>query len=104
MIETDIRLNAVFEQAVHQPVIKIQSLFIDDAVTFRQDARPGCGKTIRLQAYLSHQAYIFLPAVIVIDRCIPVLVIGDLSRCVRKGIPYRGTFSVLIPSPFDLVG
>jgi hypothetical protein len=54
MIERSIRLDLVFEQAIHNAVVKIEASLIDLSASVRQNARPRNRKAILAQPQLFH--------------------------------------------------
>ena len=77
VIEGNHRLNIMRQQFIDQIAIKLHACFINLAAPGGQQARPGDGKAIALQAHLGHQRHVFAKTVIVID--------GDIA-----GGPFKG--------------
>ncbi len=68
VIERYERLDARFEQTIHQFAVEIKTFLINLTASGGQDAGPRDRKAIGLQADLLHQADVFFPAVVVVIR------------------------------------
>ena len=96
--------DAVFQQAVDQPVIERCARFIHFAGTFRQDPRPGYGEPVVPDPVLCHQGHIFLIPVIMVAGGFPVGPVQDLPGQGAVFVPDARAFSVLVPGALDLEG
>src|SRR5262245_23069493 len=96
-------LVAPSDQLVHQAVVEIEALRVWLTGPGRKDARPGDGKPIRVRAEVLHQRHVFLVSMIVIVCDVAGIVVLDVARRVRVGVPNRGALAILIPRAFDLV-
>src|SRR5262245_1576354 len=104
MVQSGIWLDAVGEDFVDQPIIKIEAFWIGRASSVRKDARPCNGEAIGLGAQRLHQLDVFLVPVVVVVGDVTRALIGDLSGRVRKAIPNRWASTVLVDGAFDLIG
>jgi hypothetical protein len=91
------------EQLVHQAVVKVESPGIRFSVAFGKNPRPGNGKTVSLDAQVSHQCDIFSVTVIVVTGDVAGLRALDLVWGVSKGVPDRRRSSIFRNSTLNLI-
>jgi len=93
----------LFEAQIDQLVIEIQTLLVHLIHGSRENPCPGDGETIGFQAHFRHQADIFLHAMVMVDRDIPVCVFEGGAGYFHEFIPDRRAFAVLVPCAFHLI-
>src|SRR5258708_25520724 len=104
MIKRHERLYSVRDQLVEKPVVKIQTLRIRLAGSFRKNPGPGNRKTIGFCAERLHQLNVLLVAAIAVARLVGIAAVGDVAGDVRVTVPDRWAPSVFVDRAFDLVG
>ena len=88
MIEQYPGFYAQFQTAVNHPVIKIDALLIDFANSFRENPRPGKGKSEDIKIQILYHANILAIVMIKSIGDIRVVSIFDfVGLVVRKGVP-----------------
>ena len=100
--ERDPRSHVPLQQGVDQPVVEIQSGFID-GMPIRQDARPAYGQAVGVGPQVGDQADIFVVSVVVVTSAVSAVVVEHGTWLVAEGIPNAGSAAVRIRGALDLV-
>lgn len=74
-------------QLVDEAIVEVEAFGVRRSGSLRKDARPGDGETIGVGADALHQRHVLLVAVIVVVGDVTRVVILDLARRVRVGVP-----------------
>src|SRR5436190_11052357 len=104
MIKRRIGLDAVFQELIDQTVIEIEPFWIGRADAVGEDARPGDGEAICLDAERLDQLHILLVAMIMFVGAVAIAVVADPARRVRERVPDRWAAAVFVDGALDLVG
>jgi len=104
MKERAVGFDAVRFQFIDEAFVKRDSFLVWRSGALREDSRPSDGKTIDFGSERFQKFYVFFAAVIIIIGDISRLVVCDLPRNVREGVPDRRPSAVLVNAAFDLVG
>ena len=94
--------DAVGEQFINQPVVVVQPLRIRGAGPFREHARPGDGKAVRLYAERLHQLNILFVERVLRRADQRDVVVGDGAGLSAEIQPVRRPRVVRFKMPFDL--
>ena len=103
VIERGERRDARLQQLIDQTVVEVETSRVWRARALREDARPGDGEAVRVRTDRPHQRHVLLVPMVVIVGDIAGVVVLDVARLMRVGVPNRRTLAVLIPGAFDLV-
>jgi hypothetical protein len=98
------RLDAIFQQRIHQPAVKIDSRLVDSPNALRQHARPRDTEAIRRYTQFAYELHVVHIAAVVVARRVTVVAARDLARLVRKPMPDAGSRTVSKRRAFDLIG
>jgi hypothetical protein len=98
------RFDAMRQQGIDQTVIEGQSRLVDGVPAIGQHARPTDREAVGLQAQFGHQGDILAEPVVMIDGHVAGAALEGAARLLAERIPDRGTFPVLVPGSFDLIG
>src|SRR3954447_15886207 len=80
-------LNAMLQQRVDKPVVKIDAGAINLASSTGQHARPANAKPVSLQPKLAHESYVIDEPAVVIARSVAMLVLVYTSWRMRETMP-----------------
>jgi len=97
------RFDAVGEQFVHQPFVKIQAFRIRRTGALRKDSGPRDRESVRVRPEILHHLHVLLIEMIVVVGYIRVVTVFDLPRCMRIGVPDGLTAAILLNGAFDLI-
>src|SRR5262245_15897441 len=103
MIQRGERLDAGGLQLVDQAAVEVEALRVGPTRAFREDARPGDGEPIRVDADVLHQRNVFLVPVVMIVGDVAGIVVLYVPWLVRIRVPDREALAVLIPRTLDLI-
>ena len=95
------RLDARRPEFGDEGSVEGDALFVDRALFIGDDARPGDGEAIALEAQLLHDGDVFFETVIVIAGNIAVFVAFGVAFI--EGVPDAEHFAVLVVRAFDLM-
>ena len=110
MRDGDQRLDAVFLELVEHAVIESEALFVRlGLVALREDAAPGDGEAVRLEAHFGEERDVLGVAVVEVDRHLLEVVVG--GRVGARGqdalghdVLDRKTLAAFEVGAFDLIG
>lgn len=91
-------------QLVDEPVVEVQSLVVDPAVPFGQDAGPGDREPVGADAEFGHQRHVLAVAPVVVGGHLGVGAVLDASPLSGEGVPGGGTAAVGRERALDLEG
>jgi hypothetical protein len=96
--------NTLFQEGIHQPVVKVQAPGVHPPPALGQDARPGHREAVGVHPQLFHQGDVLWIAVVVIAGHIPVVAAFNFSGGMAEGIPDAGPPSVFGYRALNLIG
>ncbi len=94
--------DAGFEKAVDQLVVEVDAFLIHRAGSVGEEARPGHGEAVALDADLLHDGDVFLVAVVVVAGHVAGVALKNVARLLAEGVPDGQALAVLVCSAFDL--
>ena len=103
VIERRIGLDAAFEHAVDQPIVELEALGIHRADPLRDEAGPGEGEAVGVEAAVADQIEVAGPAVVVVAGDGAGIEVLHIAGGRRKRVPDRGAAAIGLAA-FDLVG
>ncbi len=103
VIEGDVGRHSGCEQRVDEAIVEIEPLRIGRAASVGKNARPGNREAVGAGAERLHQRHVLMITVIMVDRDVAGIAVGDFARRVGEAVPDRLAFVVLVPRAFDLI-
>ena len=103
MVEGDERRDAAGEEAVDEAVVEGEAGLVHLAGAGGQDAWPGDGEPVCLQAERGHQVEVVVEAVVVVARHVAVIAVHHLARYPTERVPDGRTTPVGVDGSLDLV-
>mmetsp|Transcript_100288 Transcript_100288/g.279348 ORF Transcript_100288/g.279348 Transcript_100288/m.279348 type:complete len:234 (+) Transcript_100288:703-1404(+) len=104
VVEGHHRDDLAGNQLVEQGSIELDRLRVGPSPSRGQQAGPGDGEAVRRQAELLHEPHVLPEAVVVVARHGACLVLRNLPRRLREGVPDAGRTAALGRCALDLVG
>ena len=101
--ERHVRVDAVAEQLVDEPVVEVETCCVDAAAALGQDARPRDREAERVEAELAHQRDVVAVAVVEVARDRAVVAVPDLAGRGAEAVPDALAAAVFVRRAFDLV-
>jgi len=101
--EGAVGLDAVGEKLVDEAAVEVDALGVRRAGPVGEDAWPGYGEAVGLEAERLHELHVFFVAMVVIVGDVAGFAVVGLARGVGEGVPNRDTTAVFFNSPFHLV-
>ncbi len=91
------------EQPVDEPGVEVEPRLVHGAAALGDDARPGHGEAVRLQAEVGHEVEIGVEAVVVVVRHVARVAVHRPAGRVAVRVPDARAAAVLVDRPLDLV-
>jgi len=104
VIERQVGLDAARHQAVHQPLVEVESLGVEGARAGGLHTRPRHREAVRVDAQRADHVEVFGPAVVVVASHVAVAGVGNRAGYAAEAVPDGRTFAVLGRGALDLVG
>ncbi len=92
------------EELVDEAVVEVEALGVGCAGALREDARPGDGEAVGLEAEGLHESDVFFVAVVVIVGDVAGVAVVGLAGGVGEGVPDGGAAAIFVDCAFDLIG
>jgi hypothetical protein len=96
-------LDVVFEQEIDQTVVEGEAAFLAYLITVGEEAWPGDGKAVGVNAELLEQLNVLLVAVVVVAGDVAVLTVANFAGCPREGVPNLRPTTIFVDRSLDLV-
>src|SRR5439155_21469600 len=103
VVEGGVGADAGVEQAVDEPVVEVQAGGVNRAGTVGQDARPGDGEPVRVDAEAPHHRDVLRPAVVVVAGHVAGVAVVDGAGYAAERVPDGRSPAVLGHRALDLV-
>jgi hypothetical protein len=97
------RFDARRQELLDETVVEGDALRVRLAGAFGKDARPGDREAVCRDAEGLQEGDVLRIPVVMVVGDVAVLVVLDLPRRMRVGVPDRDSLAVLVPGTFDLV-
>ncbi len=102
--EGAVGLDAVGEKLVDEAAVEVDALGVGSAGSVGEDARPGDGEAVGLEAEGLHELHIFFVAMVVVVGDVAGVAVVGLAGSVGEGIPDGDAAAVFFDRAFDLIG
>ena len=101
--QRDVGLYAIFEAAINDAIVKIDTRFIHFTNPCGDDSAPRKGEAIGVLSAFFHQVDIFFVAMVKVAGHIAVNMVDVLIARVAKEIPFSKAFAVFVPGSLTLI-